>query len=74
MEQLNKHAPMKEKIVRANNAPFMNKKLSKAFMTRSRLRNRFLKNPNKNNKAKFKKQRNFCVNLLRREKSKYYNF
>ena len=73
MEQLNKYAPMKVKIVRANNAPFMNKTLSQAFMTRSRLRNRFLKNPNNNNKAKFKQQRNFCVNLLRREKSKYYN-
>ena len=47
---------MKVKNVKANNAPFMNKPLSKAFMTRSRLRNRFLKNPNKNNEAKFKKQ------------------
>ena len=46
MDQFNKHAPMKEKLVRANNAPFMTKKLSKAIMTRSRLRNRFLKNPN----------------------------
>ena len=31
------HVPMKEKIVRANNAPFMNKTLAKAVMTRSRL-------------------------------------
>ena len=30
MELLNEHAPIKTKIVRANNAPFMNKKLSKA--------------------------------------------
>ena len=73
MEQLNIHAPMKEKIIRANNAPFMNKTLSKAFMTRSRLRNRFLKNPNKNNEVKFKQHCNFCINLLKREKSKYYN-
>ena len=28
------HAPTKEKIVRVNNAPFMNKTLSKAVMTR----------------------------------------
>ena len=39
MELLNKHAPLKTKYVRANNAPFMCKKLSKAIMTRSRLRN-----------------------------------
>ena len=41
MEKLEKHAPMKKKIVRANNAPFMNKVLSKAVMNRSRLRNKF---------------------------------
>ena len=33
MEQLNKQAPMKNKYVRANNGPFMNKSLSKAIMT-----------------------------------------
>ena len=42
---LNEHAPIKEKYVRANNPPFMNKTLSKAVMTRSRLRNRYLKKP-----------------------------
>ena len=64
---------MKEKLVRANNGPFMNKILSKAFMTRSRLRNKFLKNPNDENKDLYKRYRNYCVNLLRREKKKYYN-
>ena len=34
----NAHAPVKRKVVRGNNAPFMNKKLSKAFMTRARLK------------------------------------
>ena len=46
MEVLNKQAPMKDKYVRANNAPFMNKILCKALMNRTRLRNKFLKNPN----------------------------
>ena len=73
MDLLNKHAPMKTKYVRANNAPFMNKILSKAIMTRSRLRNKFLKNPNEINKINYSKQRNYCVNLLRKEKKKYYN-
>ena len=63
---------MKEKYVRANNAPFMNKALSKAIMTRSRLRNRFLRNPDMTNKMKYKKQRNYCVNLLKKEKRRYY--
>ena len=38
METLNKHDPMKKKIVRANNAPFITNKLSKAIMNRSRFR------------------------------------
>ena len=37
MRQLDKHAPMKEKYIRANNTPFMNKKINKAIMNRSRL-------------------------------------
>ena len=73
MQQLNKHAPIKEKIIRANNAPFMNKKLSKVVMTRSRLRNKYTKNPTKENEINYKKHRNYCVNLFKREKKEYYN-
>ena len=62
---------MKEKYVRANNEPFMNKTLSKTIMNRSRLRNRFIKNPNETNQYNYKRQRNYVVNLLR-EKKKYY--
>ena len=73
MELLNKHAPMKTKYVRANNAPFMSRLLSKAIMTRTRLRNKFLKNPNEINKSNYSKHRNYCVNLLRKEKNNYFN-
>ena len=73
MEILDKHAKIKEKYVRANNAPFMNRDMAKAIMTRSRLKNNYNKFPTEENKIKFKKQRNFCVNLLKREKKKYYN-
>ena len=72
MEKLNKHAPMKGKYVRASNAPFMNKVLSNAIMNRSRFRNRYLKNPNSMSKLNYKRQKNFVVNLMRREKKKYY--
>ena len=64
---------MKDKFVRANNAPFMSKILSKAIMTRSRLKNKFHKNPDNDNKVKYKKQRNYCVNLVKKEKKKYYD-
>ena len=43
IEVLNQHAPMKKKILRGNNAPFMNRLFSKAFMHRSKLKNRYNK-------------------------------
>ena len=73
MKVLNLHAPMKKKFVRGNNAPFMNKTLSQAFMHRSKLKNKFNKNPTEENKNSYKKQRNYCVSLLKKEKKKYYN-
>ena len=73
MNTLNRHAPIKEKLVRGNNAPFMNKTLSKSFMLRSKLRNNYIKNPSTENESLYKKQRNYCVKLLKAEKKKYYN-
>ena len=59
--------------MRGNNAPFMNKTLSKAFMHRARLKNRYHKFPTEKNKILYKKRRNFCVSLLKKEKKNYYN-
>ena len=73
MSVLDMHPVIKEKKVRGNDAPFMNKTLSKAFMHRSRLKNNFNKNPAEGNKSLYNKQRNFCVSLLKKEKRKYYN-
>ena len=70
---LDRYAPLKEKYLRANNQPFMNKKLSKAVMTRSRLRHQFLNNPNEESKARYSKYRNYCTSLFRKEKKLYYN-
>ena len=53
---LNKQAPMKEKFIRGNQAPFMNETLSKAFMQRAKLKNRYNKNPAELNHLHFKKQ------------------
>ena len=49
------------KILRGNDSPFINKELRKAIYTRSRLRNRYFKNPTKENETPYKKQRNKCV-------------
>ena len=50
----------------------MNKTLPKAVMKRSRLRNRYLRNPNVSNHKNYKKQRNYCVHLFKREKKSYH--
>ena len=65
---LNTHAPVTTKKVRANNHQFMTKALRKAIMTRSRLKNAYLKTRNSKNWENYKKQRNFCTNLLKKNK------
>ena len=42
-------------------------------MTRTRVRIRFFKKRTEENKTKYAKQRNYCVSLLRKIKSKYYS-
>ena len=61
---LDTHAPMKIRLLRANDA-HTNKNLRKAIMTRSRLKNLYNKTPNVENEMNYKKQRNYCVNLLK---------
>ena len=41
-------------------------------MTRNRLRKMYLKNPSDNNKREYNKQRNYCISLLRKAKTNYY--
>lgn len=52
---IDKHAPLKTKFVRGNEAPFMNKELRKAIYSRSRLKNNFNKNKTKENNTKYRK-------------------
>ena len=63
---VNKHAPLKKKIVRGNQAPFMTKEFQKAIYTRSRLKNKMNKNPTEKNITAYKRQRNLCVSLRRK--------
>ena len=72
MEILNCHAPLKTKYLRANEQPFMTKELRKAHMKRSRLRNKYRKNKSEANNEAYKKQRNFCVGLLKKVKKSYF--
>ena len=72
LQTLDKMAPIKQKHIRGNQSPFMNKDIHKAIMTRTRLRNRFLKEPTQMNRLAYKKQRNYCVSLMRQNKKQYY--
>ena len=42
-------------------------------MKRTRFRNQFLKNGTHENKRRYRKQRNYCVSLLRKTKMQYYS-
>ena len=50
----NKHAPLKKKFVRGNNAPFMNREFQKETYVNGRLRNKYLVLPSAENKAAYK--------------------
>ena len=68
-----RHAPLKKRIVRANQSPFMNKKLRKEIMKRSRLRNKFLNTNSDIDRKTYNRQRNYVVSLLRNEKNNFYS-
>ena len=71
-EVLNNRVPLKQKYLRANDAPFMTKTLRKAIMLRSQLRNRLNRHKTSENWNALKKQRNRFVKILRQAKTSYY--
>ena len=58
--------------MRANQGLFVNKELRKAIMTRSRLKNRSNRVKTDEAKSAYKRQRNYCTNLLRKNKIDYF--
>ena len=72
MELLNKIAPLKTKFLRANHSKFVTKEVSKAIMLRTKLRNKFLKKNTLESRAKYNKQGNICVSLIKKVKRNYY--
>ena len=69
---LDKHAPLKKRYTRASQSPFMNKKLSKEIVKRSRLRNEFLNTKSDVDRKTYNKQRNYVSSLLRNKKKNVY--
>ena len=72
-QNLNSHAPLKEKYLRCDQAVFMNKELPKAIMTRTRLRNKLKKFNCSESQLAYKRQRNYCVKFLKRSIQDFYN-
>ena len=70
---LDKHAPEKKKTLRANSKPYVTKAMRKAIMKRSELATKLRKNPTEENSKAFKKQRNFCSRLYKKERKKYFD-
>ena len=65
-EMVDRNATLKQKMVRRNNAPFMTKQLNKAIMDRSRIKNRYLKWPSRENFLEFKEAKRLCKNLTKK--------
>ena len=59
-------------MLRANHVPYMTKALRKAIMKTSKLKSKYVKNKTNENLKSYKKQRNFCSKLYKKERKKYY--
>ena len=56
-----------------NEAPFINEKINKEIMKRSRLRNKFLNTKSDTYRKTCNKQRNLCTSLIRGEKKNFFS-
>ena len=68
---LNKHLPLKKKVLRGNHKPWVTKELRKQISIRSRLRNIANRTGDPSDINSFKNQRNF-VNMIRKSAQKNY--
>ena len=71
LDSLNKHPPCKKKHATGNQMPFFNKELSKAVMTKTKLRNIFLRQERGKQNTLYKTKK--CFYLLRKTKERYKN-
>ena len=72
LQVLNTLAPLKKRLVRANEVPYMTKTLRKAIANRYRLENQYYKYKSAESLMAYKKQKNFCSRLYKKERKRYY--
>ena len=72
IEILNKHVPIKKKLVRADQAPCMTKALRKAIMRRSELETKYFKLKTNDTLKAYRKQKNYCSRLYKKERKQFF--
>ena len=73
LNTFNSYAPLKKKVIRANQKPYVTKEMRKAIMLRSQLENKFYQYVTEENWNSLKRQRNYCNRLYKRERKRYYS-
>ena len=69
---LEKHAPTKKKVIRANEAPYMTKTLKKAMIKRSELETKYHRFKNSDTLKAFKRQKNYVSRLYKKERKRFF--
>ena len=72
VKTLNKHAPLKTKVIRGNHKSFITKNLRKTIIKKSALKKRANISNNPEIIKLYKKQRNYVANLSRKVKKEYF--
>ena len=73
LEVLSHHTPWKQRVLRANHKPYATKHLRKAIMHQSYLENKYYKYRTPVQWQAYKKQKNYCNRLYKRERKRYSN-
>ena len=71
IDVLNRHASIK-KVIRANQAPYVTKALRKTIMKRPQLEKIYFKKRTQESFKKYKKQKNYCSRLYKRERKRFF--
>ena len=69
---LQKHASLKKRYVRANQAFFIDKNINKHIMKRSSPRSKFLNTKHDIDRKAYNRQWNLCVSLIRQAKKQFF--
>ena len=70
---LDKHTPMKRKLLRENHSSYISKPLRKAIMRRSHLEKVYYKNKSEKSFKAYEKQKYFCSRPYKKERKRFFN-